>query len=89
MSALKPSRASSLSAAVVAGVVVTSSFVVPAQAVEPTPDAASATATTDLLYFNDFHGLSSTPFDPPAWATAASSKHGAALGRRQRAVRRG
>ena len=51
MSALKPSRASSLSAAVVAGVVVTSSFVVPAQAVEPAPDAASATATTDPVSY--------------------------------------
>ena len=74
MSALKPSRASSLSAAVVAGVVVTSSFVVPAQAVEPTPDAASATATTDLLYFNDFHGRLDE--DPVGFAGAIESQRG-------------
>ena len=74
MSALKPSRASSLSAAVVAGVVVTSSFVVPAQAVEPAPDAASATATTDLLYFNDFHGRLDE--DPVGFAGAIESQRG-------------
>ncbi|MBN6753927.1 5'-nucleotidase C-terminal domain-containing protein [Kocuria palustris] len=74
MSALKPSHASSLSAAVVAGVVVTSSFVVPAQAVEPTPDAASATATTDLLYFNDFHGRLDE--DPVGFAGAIESQRG-------------
>ncbi|WP_061711156.1 bifunctional metallophosphatase/5'-nucleotidase [Kocuria palustris] len=74
MSALKPSRASSLSAAVVAGVMVTSSFVVPAQAVEPAPDAASATATTDLLYFNDFHGRLDE--DPVGFAGAIESQRG-------------
>ena len=74
MSALKPSRASSLSAAVVAGVVVTSSFVVPAQAVEPAPGATSATATTDLLYFNDFHGRLDE--DPVGFAGAIESQRG-------------
>lgn len=68
-------RASSLPlAAAAAGVLVTSSFVVPAHAQEAAETAASAATTTDLLYFNDFHGRLDE--DPVGFAGAIESQRG-------------
>ncbi|MCT1601352.1 bifunctional metallophosphatase/5'-nucleotidase [Kocuria sp. p3-SID1433] len=76
MSPSNPSRASSLPlAAAAAGVLVTSSFVVPAHAQETGAEtAASAAPTTDLLYFNDFHGRLDE--DPVGFAGAIESQRG-------------
>ncbi|WP_144794391.1 5'-nucleotidase C-terminal domain-containing protein [Kocuria palustris] len=76
MSPLKHPRPSSLSAAVAAaGVLVSTSFIVPAHAQEAQPEAvASAASTTDLLYFNDFHGRLDE--DPVGFAGAIESQRG-------------